>query len=336
MIKIALLGFGNVGRAFLHHVEKTGADAEYPVWAIADITGGLILHHAEDARWLLQMQTQGRTVADFAGRGSFFFAVPSFIYNLPQADIKVLVECMPTSPVDGQPALDLLRQAIDAGLHVVTVDKGPLVHGFDELVSAARRQGTNLAYSGTTGVRPPSGIAGCHVMDIRGILNGTTNFILSEMQDHGVTFRKALALAVENGIAEPNPELDLQGWDTACKILILANEWMHAGASLSDVARIGIGPETESLIAEGRRSGRYVRLVGHARLQEGRPRLTVAPTLLAPESLLHPISGTSKGAIFTTREKGEIFAAGVSGREAIAQTILDDVKAVTAGSGPAC
>ncbi len=329
MIRIALLGFGNVGRSFLRYLAKTGADSDVQVWAIADVTGGLILNNAEDAHWLLQEQQQGRTVADCAERGSFS-KVSSFIYHLPEADISVLVECMPTNPVDGQPALGLLKQAIDAGLHVVTVDKGPLVHGFHELVSEADRQGKKLAYSGTTGVRPPVGITGCHVMEIRGILNGTTNFILTEMQDRDRTFKQALALAVENGIAEPNPELDLQGWDTACKLLILANEWMRAGASLNDVARIGIGPETESLIAEARGAGRYVRLVGLARMQEGRPRLTVAPVLLKPQSRLHPISGTSKGAIFATRERGEVFASGVSGRDAIAQIILDDIVAVTA------
>jgi homoserine dehydrogenase len=327
MVKIALLGFGNVGRAFMRYLDKTGASDEFNICGIADITGGLILPEAEDARWVLEMQEQGRTVADCAARGSFF-NVLSYVNHLPNAGISVLVECMPTNPVDGQPALDLLRRAIEKGLDIVTVDKGPLVHGHQSLVSAAGHKGTKLAYSGTTGVRPPADIAGCHITDIRGILNGTTNYILAEMQERGITFKEALTLAIQQGIAEPNPELDIQGWDTACKILILANEWMHAGASIRDVARIGIGGETEQLIAEARASGRYVRLVGRAHLQEGRPRLTVGPMMLGPQSLLHSIAGTSKGAIFTTRERGEVFAGGVSGRDAIAQIILDDIKAI--------
>lgn len=327
MIKIALLGFGKVGRAFMRYLDRTGESENFTVFGIADITGGLILAGANDARWLLEMQEQGRTVADCAERGAFF-NVLSYINNLPGAGISVLLECMPTNPIDGEPALYLLRRALDEGLAVVTVDKGPIVHGFQSLTFAAQRKATKLAYSGTTGVRPPPNIAGCHVLDIRGILNGTTNYILSEMQERGLTFKKALALAIEQGIAEPNPELDIQGWDTACKILILANEWMQARAVLGDVVRVGIGQETEQLIMEARGSGRVVRLIGRARLVEGRVRLTVGPKIVGPQSRLRSISGTSKGAIFATREKGEIFVGGLSGLDAISQTILDDIKSV--------
>jgi len=328
MIKLAMLGFGNVGRAFMRYLDKTGERANFRIFGIADVSGGLIFPNEEAAGWILEMQERGRTIADCAARGSFF-NVLSFVNNLPKAGIEAVVECMPTNPVDGQPALDLLRRAIEKGLAVVTVDKGPIVHGYQSLIFGARRQGTKIAYSGTTGVRPPPDIAGCHVQDIRGILNGTTNYILTEMQERGITFKQALALAMEQGIAEPNPELDIEGWDTACKILILANEWMHAGASLNDVARLGIGSDTERLIKEARSSGRFVRLIGRARLHEGKVRLTVGPMMVGPHSLLHSIAGTAKGAIFATREKGELFASGVSGREAIAQTILDDLKAVT-------
>ena len=139
----------------------------------------------------------------------------------------------------------------------------------------------------------------------------------------------AVRSMVELAWQEPNPELDIEGWDTACKILILANEWMQARASLADVVRIGIGPETEQMIMEAGSSGRVVRLIGRARLQDGRMRLSVGPKTVGPQSLLHSISGTSKGAIFATREKGELFAGGVSGRDAIAQTILEDLKSVT-------
>jgi homoserine dehydrogenase len=328
MIKIAMLGFGNVGRAFMRYLDKTGERENFKIFGIADVSGGVIFPDPEDAHWILEMQEQGRAVADCAARGSFS-NVLSFVNNLPQAGIEAVIECMPTNPVDGQPALDLLRRAIEKGLAVVTVDKGPIVHGYQSLTFLARRQGTKIAYSGTTGVRPPPEISGCHVQDIRGILNGTTNYILTEMQEQGITFTQALALATEQGIAEPNPELDIDGWDTACKILILANEWMHAGASLNDVVRLGIGSDTERLIKEAHSSGRFVRLIGRARTQEGKVRLTVGPMMVRPHSLLHSIAGTSKGAIFSTREKGEIFASGVSGREAIAQTILDDLKGVT-------
>jgi homoserine dehydrogenase len=327
MIKIALLGFGNVGRAFARYLDKTSDRTELGIFGVADVTGALLLAHVEDVRWLLEKQEQGSMVADCTGQGAFL-NVPSYIDALPDAGIAVLVECMPTNLVDGQPALDLIRRALDNRVAVVTVDKGPIVHGFQTLTEAARRQGTKLAYSGTTGVRPPADLAGCEVLEIRGILNGTTNYILTEMQERGLTFQQALAQAREQGIAEPNPALDIEGWDTACKILILANEWMNARAALGDVSRVGIGPETEELVRAARDSGRAVRLVGRARLRQGRVRLSVAPRLVGPQSILHSISGTSKGAVFRTKQKGEIFAGSRSGRDAIAQTILEDIKAV--------
>ena len=334
MIKIALLGFGNVGRAFARYLMKTDdpAATKLGIFGIADITGGLLLHDAGDAGWLLERQEQGQSVADCAERGTFL-TVPAYIAALPDAGITLLVECLPTNPQDGQPALDLIRGALEMQLSVVTVDKGPLVHGYQDLIDAARGHGTKLAYSGTTGVRPPAGLAGCHMLEIRGVLNGTTNYVLTEMQESGLTFKQALAKARDQGIAEPNPELDIQGWDTACKILILANEWMAAGATLGDVVRIGIGPETEDLIQDARESGRVVRLIGRARYWEGAVRLSVAPKIVGHDSPFHSVSGTSKGAVFRTREHGDRFAAARSGRDAIAQTILEDIKAITGCGG---
>ncbi len=330
MIKIALLGFGNVGRAFTRYLTRPGeADARhFKIFGVADITGGLLLQDTEDALWLLEQQEHGRTIAECASRGTFL-DVPAYVSSLPHAGISVLVECLPTNPADGQPALRLLLMALDNRLRVVTVDKGPVVHGFEALLATCRMRDTRIVYSGTTGVRPPSEISGCHVLEIHGVLNGTTNYILTEMQVRELSFEQAVTQAREKGIAEPNPDLDIQGWDTACKILILANEWMAASATLGDVLRVGIGPETEEMIRAARQTGGAVRLIGRARLSDGRAHLSVAPNIVGPESLLHSVSGTSKGAVFRTRQKGEIFASGLSGRDAIAKTILEDIKTVT-------
>jgi homoserine dehydrogenase len=281
---------------------------------------------------LVERQERGRMIAECADLGSVF-DVPAYLDALPQEGVAVLVECLPTNPEDGQPALDFLRRALDRGIGVVTVDKGPMVHGQRALVELARERGVGIAYTGTTGVRPPPGLAGCHVLEIRGILNGTTNYVLTEMLERGLTFSRALSQAQEQGIAEPNPALDVQGWDTSCKLLILANEWMHAGASLADILRSGIGRETEELVAAARASGQAVRLIGKARRGEGRVILSVAPKLVGPDSPFHAIAGTSKGAVFRTREKGEVFAGGVSGRDAIAEVILQDIRNVTRAEG---
>jgi homoserine dehydrogenase len=331
MKKIALLGTGNVGRAFAHHLERTSEEHPFRLTAVADISGGLFLETAREMRAALDQLERGSLIRDCAPQERLH-EVPDFILSLRAAHIDVLVECMPTNISDGQPALDYLHTAILQGIPVVTVDKGPLVHGFKKLTEAARQAGVGLGYTGTTGVRPPAEIAGCRIRDIQGVLNGTTNYILTQMLEHSMPFADALADAQRQGVAEPNPSLDTDAWDTACKILILGNRWMAAGAALQDVARMGIGTKTESLIRAARAGGRAVRLIGRARVRRGKVQLSVAPELIGPGSPFFTISGTSKGAVFTTEDGVEFFSAGRSGRQEIAQTILEDVQAIAHGS----
>jgi len=103
---------------------------------------------------------------------------------------------------------------------------------------------------------------------------------------------------------------------------------MGAEARLDEVSRIGIGPETESLIRTARESGRVVRLVGRARIWQGRVRVSVAPKLLKPDSPFYAVSGTSKAAVFRTHDAGEVIASAPSSRNAIARTIVEDILSI--------
>jgi homoserine dehydrogenase len=340
-INVALLGFGNVGRAFARY---TISDDLINIRAVADSSGGVIFNEAQQISRLIAHKDSGGMVRDFAAlsgnpsgastagrpyignaRGSFFPDAQEFIASLITTDTRVLVESLPTNLADGQPALALINAALAAGLHVVTVDKGPLAHGFDELQATAQASGVRLGYSGTTGVNIPDQISDDRVLEIRGVLNGTTNYILTEMQERGMSFADALANAQANGIAEPDPSLDVNGWDTAVKMLILAKTLMRAKATLNQISRIGISAETDALIRVGRQSGRLVRLVGRARMWQGRVRVSVAPKLIGPESPFYAVNGTSKLAMFRTAEKGEVIARARSGRDVISQTIVDDL-----------
>ena len=184
------------------------------------------------------------------------------------------------------------------------------MHGFDALKQVAEAGKSRFAFTGTTGVAIPDEIAGDKVLEIRGVLNGTTNYILTAMQEQGLSFDEALANAQRDGIAEPDPNLDVEGWDTACKILILAKALMNADAKLIDVSRIGIGEATRNLIDNGRATNRIVRLVGRARIWQGRVRVSVAPKLLHADSPFYKVSGTSKAAVFRTAEGGEVLSFG--------------------------
>jgi homoserine dehydrogenase len=174
-------------------------------------------------------------------------------------------------------------------------------------------------------MRPPAELRDGPPVEIRGILNGTTNYILSAMQTRSIGFLEALEEARSLGIAEPDPRLDIEGWDAACKIVILANRWMDARARLDEVVRIGIGPEIESLAQTARASQRKLRLLSRARVWQGRVRLSVAPKLVALDSPFYSLDGVRKGAVFRTAGRGDLFAEGLSGRDAISQTILADL-----------
>ena len=321
-VSVALFGLGNVGRAFAQYLTDNSVDIR--IDAIADRSGGLFLTND------LSLE-RAASYKDFAGSlselapGQTIIDHREFIRALPAAGVNVLVECLPTNIATGEPGLSLIAEALKSGINCVTVDKGPLVHGFDSLQRIERESGAQLRYSGTTGVNIPDEVTRAQVVEIRGVLNGTTNYVLTEMQQNNRSFQDALSQAQSEGIAEPDPSLDIEGWDTASKILILAKSLMGADGRLDDVSRIGIGPETESLIRTGRESGRVVRLVGRARIWQGRVRLSVAPKLLKPDSPFYAVSGTSKAALFRTRDAGEVIAAALSGRNAIAKVMVDDI-----------
>ncbi|HSB09971.1 MAG TPA: hypothetical protein VLM38_10835 [Blastocatellia bacterium] len=332
MIKVgvAILGFGNVGQAFARYVTDPpeALPFEVSVRALADSSGAVVL--GDDAElqrailhkgscWPLCEMLPGDPIRD----------ISAFIRELPDVGVSILVECLPTNILTGQPGLGLLTAALEQGLSVITVDKGPLAHGFETLREATRKGGGRLGYSGTTGVSIPETIANDQVLEIRGVLNGTTNYVLTEMQKNQRPFDEALARAQADGIAEPDPSLDIQGWDTAAKILILAKALMGADARLADVSRIGISSETQSLIDVARRTGRVVRLVGRARIWQGRVRVSVAPKLIGPDSPFYSVDGASKLAVFRTASQGEVIVEGQSGRDAIAKAIVDDIRRIT-------
>jgi homoserine dehydrogenase len=328
-INIALLGFGNVGRAFVRYIEKSGEsqNIKINIRAVADSSGALMIRSPEHLNALLTHKEAGRSIKEFAPAELISDAL-QFLKAFRMGNISCIVESLPTNITDGQPALDLLTQALSQGVNVVTVDKGPLVHGLDALKRVAEGSDSRLAFTGTTGVAIPDEIANDKVLEIRGVLNGTTNYILTAMQEQGLSFNEALAIAQRDGIAEPDPTLDVEGWDTACKVLILAKALMSAKAKLIEVSRIGIGEATRSLIENGRATNRMVRLVGRARIWQGRVRVSVAPKLLPADSPFYAVSGTSKAAVFRTAEGGEVLSLARSGRDAISQIIFEDIKTV--------
>jgi len=262
-VRIALIGFGHVGRAFARLLllkqyllrERYGLN---PV-VTAVVTGG---HGwARDDRGLqlsaLLSSESLREQGQAPGIGSLA--------------ANVLIEVSTLNPRSGQPALDHVRQALDAGMHVVTANKGPIAYGLKDLLQHAEQRGRQIRFEATVADDLPVfnllryGLPTANVGLVRGILNSTTNYLLSQAA-RGVPWTEALDEAQRLGIAERDPSNDLEGWDAALKATIVANVVMGLNLKVDEVVR---EPVTEEVAGRAR--------IAAQRGQRIRPLVAIGP-----------------------------------------------------------
>jgi homoserine dehydrogenase len=231
-------------------------------------------------------------------------------------DQDVLIDCTPTNIENGEPGLTYILNAIDAGMDVVSVAKGALVHSFKEIKQRSEQKGTKLKYSGATAAALPTidigeySLAGSSITKIEGILNGTSNFILTSMNEEELSFEEALKIAQEKGIAEANPTLDVKGFDTACKLLLLSNSLLGSNYSLKDIKVSGIENLTKADMEQAKGGGKQIKLLARAIKENNQVILEVAPQELSNDHPLIHVKGTNKGIFFETTEMGVICCTG--------------------------
>jgi homoserine dehydrogenase len=153
-------------------------------------------------------------------------------------------------------------------------------------------------------------LAGTEVLSAEGILNGTTNYILTRMHEDGSPYGEALAEAQKMGVAEPDPSLDVEGRDTANKILLIANEVFQAGLSLQDVAVEGITKVTLQGIQRAKEEGKVIKLIGKVEKKDGRILASVAPMALAANHPLASVRGTEKAISYLTDTMDRVTVSG--------------------------
>jgi homoserine dehydrogenase len=248
-----------------------------------------------------------------------------------EIESDVVVEVTPGNPESGEPGLSHIREALKVKKSVVSANKMPLALHYSELVGAARRKGVKILYGACVGGGMPvleMGKACAEaepILGIDGILNATSNFILTKMEEEGTGYGFALAEAQRLGYAETDPTLDVRGYDAACKLVILANHVMGSKLSLKDVDPLeGIeGVSTEMLRKEAAR-GRAVRLV--AKMHEA-PEISVsAVDARGPLN----VKGASSAVVFHCRDSGDrtIVGAG-AGSITTSRAVLRDLIALT-------
>jgi len=306
-VNIILMGFGNVGQAFLRVVhekeglcrKRYGLDIKF--YSIFRQGGALYSSQPLNPDEILEKYSSSTA---FRENPHWKSGVP-LTEALDSIRPGVLVECTPTNIKNGEPGLNHIHQALDRGWHVVTANKGPLVVDFPGLKEKARENRVDLRFSGATAAALPTldvalySLAGTEISRIEGILNGTTNYILTRMKE-GIEYQKALKEAQSKGIAEPDPTLDVGGWDTASKILIISNAVLHTDFSLADVKVEGITAVPSHLLNEGKEEGRALKLLGKITKEADNFHLEVGLTLLDKDHPLFGVDGTNKGITFLT------------------------------------
>lgn len=337
MFRLVLLGFGNVMQGLSKIlVEKRqylrrNFGFEYKIVAVADTVKGSVMGDRElDLRRLLSLAREKGSLRGYPGATKGL----SSVETIKKADADVLVEATWTDLEDGEPGLTHIKTALNQGLHVVTTNKGPIALAYHELAALARRKRRHLRFEGTVLSGTPAinlateALAGSTIKSIRGILNGTTNYMLGEIET-GRTYNEALRTAQQLGYAEADPSGDVEAWDPAAKITILANVLMDGKIKLAEVRREGITGTTLHDIQEARSRGKRIKLVARAYKDKARIKAQVVPERLRETDLLSHVSGVMNALVLSTDMQPDIAIIGPgAGPDSAGYALLSDLLAL--------
>jgi len=241
-----------------------------------------------------------RALEQFRKDDAFPEATMTTFQAVNTLDYDVLVELSTLNIAEkGEPAVSHVRAALDRGKHVVTANKGPAAFAFNELDHLARKNKVRFLFESAVMDGAPvfnlqrNPLRGCRVTGISGILNTTTNFVISRLEK-GETMASAIKTAQKLGFAEADPSLDIEGWDAAAKTAILANVFLDAGITPLQVERRGIGELTVAAIQKTAAAGQRWKLICRAEFVGGKVRARVAPEEIKADHLFASVSG--KGA----------------------------------------
>ena len=247
---------------------------------------------------------------------------------LADADIHIVVEVIGGT----QPAAGYLRQALSAGKQVVTANKEVLAKHGPELLSLARRSGVNLLFEASVAGGIP--IVGClmdqlaanDVRSIRGIINGTTNYILTRMAYHGTDFGQALKEAQERGYAEADPTNDVEGIDAVYKLTILASLAFNRWVAPEDVYRQGISSLEPQDFRNAQELGYAIKSLGIATVDDGAVRARVYPALIPLDHMLAKVDGVYNAVEVEGSLCGKVLFHGMgAGREPTTSAVVGDI-----------
>ena len=330
-MRIILVGWGVVGQSFAQIItqRKKELAKKYGfrprIVAIVDKKGAAINPKGLDLEEMLVLKKDRGTVA-----ASRKYGHPDMtaLETIESVEAEAIVEVTPTNIETAEPGLSYIKTAFRTGKHVVTTNKGPLALALPALTELANYNNVCLRFSGTVGAGTPilefakNCLQGDKIVSVKGILNGTTNYILTEMDEKSITFDEALKDAQKLGYAEADPTMDVDGHDAAAKLVIMANWIMNKKVTLGDVKIRGIRDVSAQDIADSAEKDCTIKLIGS--IEES---LKVEPTQISKHDPLS-VDGALNAVTFVSESAGEqtiigLGAGGVETASAVLRDLLD-------------
>src|SRR5512138_2081070 len=340
--KLGLIGCGTVGQGLLqilHEKRDFLRDAfgfEAKVVAISDkIKGSLLVPDGIDIPELLTVLGAGKGLADYPEAEPGQAEPLDPLDMIERTDADIIAEMTYTDIKTGEPATSYIKKALRLGKNVVTSNKGPAALHYREIQEMARQNKLQFRIEGTVMSGTPvfhlaeCGLAGNTIGEVKGILNGTTNFILTKMETEGMDYGPALALAQKLGYAEADPTADVEGFDALAKVVILSNVLLGGSLKTTDVPCKGISSITKAAVEAAKAQGLRYKLIGHARVENGVVTATVSPHKLPVSDPLAGVMGAQNALTFDCDLMGKITIQGAgAGKLETGHAIMSDILAV--------
>lgn len=313
MYNIVIIGLGIVGTGLaeiLHNKKellKTRYGFEYKVIGICDLIKGSIYDEKGLALGdVLKLDKEKGTIGEYPAEKGL-----TSIDMITKPAVDIVAEVTPTNVKTGEPGLTHFRTALENKKHIVSTNKGPIALKYRELNELAKKNKVYLGFEGTVISGTPAinlgmrDLAGCDIKSIRGILNGTTNYILTLMEE-GRSYEDVLKEAQDKGYAETDPTADVEGYDPMAKIVILANAVMDGNVDISTVYREGITKITLKDIEKAKKEGKRIKLIGKAWKEKGTVKAQIKPEILPVTDPLANVMGVLNAITFETDVTGDV------------------------------
>jgi homoserine dehydrogenase len=312
--KLAFLGFGNVGKSLARLLQfkrielAENYNLAFSVTGIATARHGLAVDpDGIDLDRAISLVENGDNLEAVSTVSSLRDSV-EFIKT---CQANVLFENTPVNYQNGQPAIDFIRLGLESGMHVITANKGPVVHGYRELTRLANSRGRKFFFESTVMDGAPifslfrETLPAARLKSFRGVLNSTTNMILTRMEQ-GESFEAAVAYCQKIGIAETDPSGDIDGWDAAVKVAALVTVLMDIPVKPADINRQGIREITPEQIVQAKGQGKRWKLICVAEKNLDQVNVFVRPVLVDRDSPLFSAEGTTSVVQFETDVLGRL------------------------------